>query len=359
MKAPSRIGGLVLSALLFGILVPNPPGWLTARSEPTAIGAPVAFEAPGSDAATPGPVPTQTPTPAGSGFSPANGFVPSHSISVARGDRIDALSIREANAPVVPSVVPTLAPVRFDLFVHRPPGAAPQQALRVLLVLHGMGGQGNAFAKPLVAAAERNQWLLIAPTIPYNSNYMDPVQVMQEDLVLGNELHTLLDELPVRLGVRLKPHALVLGFSRGAQLAHRFAFFHPEQVETVAAISAGSYTMPFAKRDDKVLSFPFGIGDLTERLGEQVNWDSFKRISFWIAVGGKDNRPADVARAFDPYCGRTRVERAKAFEGALHDLGIDAQLAIFPDADHEVSADMRDSALRFLTLDETADNWQN
>jgi pimeloyl-ACP methyl ester carboxylesterase len=255
-----------------------------------------------------------------------------------------------------PAAFSRLAFGSVDVFVHLPPQISPNESLRVLLVLHGMGGQGTAFAQPLIDAADRNHWVLIAPTMPYAADYLDPVPLMQEDLALGTYLQTLLDGLPTRLGLRLHRHVLILGFSRGAQVAHRFAFLHPEQVESVATISAGSYTMPLLMRDGNLLNFPFGVGDLQQRVGESVNWYDFDQISFWIAVGTKDDRPGDVARAFDPYCGRTRVERAKAFEGALQDMGVDAHLTLFANADHEMTSEIKDGALQFLRRDELSDD---
>lgn len=243
-----------------------------------------------------------------------------------------------------------------DVFVHLPPQIAPDETLRVLLVLHGMGGQGAAFAQPLIDAADRNRWVLVAPTMPYAANYLDPAPLMQEDLEVVKYLQTLLDGLPARLGLKLHRHALILGFSRGAQVAHRFAYFYPEHVESVAAISAGSYTMPLLMSDHKILNFPFGVGDLRQRVGAPVNWYAFDNISFWIAVGSRDDRPADVARAFDPYCGHTRVERAKAFESALLDMGMDAHLVLFANADHEMTSEIKDGAVQFLRQDELSDN---
>jgi hypothetical protein len=66
-----------------------------------------------------------------------------------------------------------------------------------------------------------------------------------------------------------------------------------------------------------------------------------------------------VPRALDPYLGKTRVERARAFEQALRSLRVDSHLAIFPNAGHEVTADMRKSALQFLQNDELADHWDD
>ncbi|MGE5264665.1 MAG: hypothetical protein ACM3S0_14900, partial [Acidobacteriota bacterium] len=61
-------------------------------------------------------------------------------------------------------------------------------------------------------------------------------------------------------------------------------------------------------------------------------------------------------RAFDSYIGRTRVERAQKFETALAKLGLDAHLAIFSNADHEVTDEMRTAAVKFLRQDEIADH---
>ena len=52
----------------------------------------------------------------------------------------------------------------------------------------------------------------------------------------------------VRTGLTLKPRVDVYGFSRGAQLAHRFAIFFPERVDHVVVFSAGTYTLPFGAR---------------------------------------------------------------------------------------------------------------
>lgn len=250
-------------------------------------------------------------------------------------------------------------PVKWDIYVHLPPNAAQHAPLRVLLVLHGMGGNGQRFASNLIADADKNGWVVVAPSLPYQRDYMDPEQLMQEDLEFGHILHSLVDSLPERLGLKLRQHVLIFGFSRGAQLGHRFALFHPDHVETVAAISAGSYTLPLARFNSQPIKFPYGTADLAQRLGEPLDVVNFQHITFWVAVGQKDNRSADVSRAFDSYVGRNRVERAQAFESALKSLGVDVHLTIYPNVDHEVTSDMCSGALRFLREDELADHWND
>ena len=245
-----------------------------------------------------------------------------------------------------------------DLYIHLPPQADQHQPLRVLFALHGMGVRGDAFAQALIPDADRYNWVIVAPTMAYQ-DYLQPTLLMDDDLKISQMLLDTLDALPARLNLKLDRHVLMYGFSRGAQLAHRFALLHPDRVATVVSISAGSYTLPMehAKNDDpNPLPFPFGVGDLEKHLGHPLDAVNFKGISFWIGVGERDNQSADVARAFDPYQGQTRIERARVFASVLTALGIDSHLVIFPNTGHEVTTEMRKGALQFLRDDELKDN---
>lgn len=243
----------------------------------------------------------------------------------------------------------------LELFIHLPPDAAKYQPLRVIFVLHGMGGRGAAFSQGLVAEADKYHWLLIAPTIPY-TDYMNMTTLLAEDMRYTGMLADMMNHLPKKLGLKLRQHALVFGFSRGAQLGHRFGLFYPERVESVAAISAGSFTLPseYANNNPKAtpLKMPYGISDLELYLGHVINYEDLKKVSFLIEVGENDNTTDDVPRQFDPYVGKTRVERARAFQSNLLNDGISARLIIFPGASHEMTNDMIKSALQFLRDEE-------
>ncbi len=239
----------------------------------------------------------------------------------------------------------------FDLFIHFPPNVARHQPVRVLIALHGMGAQGEGFAQNLIGDADANGWVLIAPTIPYH-NWLDMKELLEDDVRFTQTLHLLVQDLPKRLHLQIQPQVFLFGFSRGAQLAHRFALFYPEQVSAVVAISAGSYTLPVEQRKvdaiDQTLPLPYGVGDLQKHVARLVDWEDFKKIDFLIGVGEKDNRAGDVPRAFDPYIGNTRIERARAFNNELLKIGVKSQLIIFSGADHEVTAEMRQRAVNFL-----------
>jgi len=230
-----------------------------------------------------------------------------------------------------------------DIYVRLPQTQTGADSLQVVVALHGMAGNGPRFAAPLEAVADRYGWLLVAPTIAYG-DWTDPAQIAREEPALSAWLSQLIDELPQGVGRRVQPRVLIFGYSRGAQLALRFAEIHPEQVAGVAATSAGTYTLPEMHDDDtgQPLSFPFGVANLArEDGGRPFNAREFRAIPIWVAVGANDSNPADVPDAWDPYIGDDRLERAERFAAALSEMGADVRLRIFPGATHGLTDEMR------------------
>ena len=128
-------------------------------------------------------------------------------------------------------------------------------------------------------------------------------------------------------------------------MAHRFTLAYPQEVAAVAALSAGSYTLP--EDEDPAhapLHFPFGVADLEAIGGAPFDRAAFTRVPVWIGVGGADTNPADTARAWDQYEGRTRVERAETFAEQLQARGASVSLHIFGGAGHEETGTMRAQA---------------
>src|SRR5216684_6010063 len=150
-----------------------------------------------------------------------------------------------------------------DVYV-RPPQTSPgDQPLQVLIALHGMGGNGVDFGNSLASQADAHGWLIVAPTINYG-DWTDPLQISREDPALVAWLSDYARSLAVRTGHPVQPRVLIFGHSRGAQLALRFTEIHPEEVAGVSALSAGTYTLPFARDEHtgNALQFPFGVADL-------------------------------------------------------------------------------------------------
>jgi pimeloyl-ACP methyl ester carboxylesterase len=249
-------------------------------------------------------------------------------------------------SPGVASAI-TGTPIR-SVYVRAPrAGTTPGKPLQVLLALHGMGNNGEEFSRDLIEQADHYGWLLVAPTIDYG-DWTNPNTVAREEPILIRALADYLDQLPQLSGLSLRHLVLVLGHSRGAQLAHRFAEFRPDRVLAVAALSAGTYTLPLSAGPQGGMSFPFGVKDLALYTGRAFDATRFGGIAFWIGVGGLDTNPADLPRQWDTYEGTTRVQRAQAFEAAMQQLGASSVLRVFGDARHEVTTEMRMAACRFL-----------
>jgi pimeloyl-ACP methyl ester carboxylesterase len=248
--------------------------------------------------------------------------------------------------PVASPIVGT--PIR-SVYVRTPRGASlSTRPLQVLLALHGMGGNGEDFSKELIESADNNGWVIVAPTIEYG-DWTNPNLVAREDPLLIGAIADYLDQLPALTGMPTRHRVLILGHSRGAQLAHRFAEFRPEKVLAVAALSAGTYTLPRTSVAHAGLSFPFGVKDLAQYADHAFDVARFSEIRFWIGVGGLDDNPADLPRQWDSIEGTTRVQRAQAFEAAMLQLGANSVLRVFSNTRHEVTGEMRQAACAFLS----------
>jgi pimeloyl-ACP methyl ester carboxylesterase len=247
---------------------------------------------------------------------------------------------------------PAAGPASFDAaaaYVYVPTsvrdGSRPAQ---VLFALHGMGGEGQAFCQGFLNAADQNGWVVVAPTFSYR-NWKDPTILAEDDIALTGALADLLDSLPARIGRPVEPRAIVLGFSRGAQLAHRFAEIYPERTRAAVVMAAGTYTVPSAvDAQGQSLLFPYGIADLGQRTGRRISTKALGAVPFWVAVGADDVSPDDVPRQWDRLIGATRLERARSFVRMLGDVGVPASLTVVPGTTHDMSAPMTGGAVEFL-----------
>jgi predicted esterase len=237
-----------------------------------------------------------------------------------------------------------------DFFVHLPPNFGDK--MEVLVALHGMGGQGSEFCQALLARADRERWVVVAPTFAYG-NWQDPNEVTREESSrFIPRLHEFLDGLPAMTGLPLQPKVVFFGFSRGAQLAERYAMVYPEQTLGVAAMSAGTYMLPYAQvpvnGQNVALRYPFGTADLQERFGRPFDLAAFQKVSFWVGVGDNDRNPGDVPHQWDSYIGNNRVARAETFYEWLLDSGMNVRLNVFPGVGHAVTEPISASALDFF-----------
>ena len=83
-----------------------------------------------------------------------------------------------ATAVVAPKAAPRVAQAPgveplSEWVLYLPPDARNRQPLQVLVAMHGMGGNGPDFARPLLPNAEAMGWAVLAPTMPYR-DFRDP-----------------------------------------------------------------------------------------------------------------------------------------------------------------------------------------
>src|SRR5689334_21471982 len=96
-----------------------------------------------------------------------------------------------------------------SVYVRLPQSPASGKPLQVLVALHGIGGNGQDFSQDLLDAADRNGWLIVAPTIEYG-DWTNPNVVANEDPMLIQSLNDYLDALPQMVGAPVRHLVLVL-----------------------------------------------------------------------------------------------------------------------------------------------------
>lgn len=241
--------------------------------------------------------------------------------------------------------------VTDDYFLYIPTTASVLRPLQILVTIHGMGGEGRQFSDSVIAQAEQNGWVVVSPTFQYR-DYKVVANVVGDEVMMLPRLKQIIEQLPARTGLAFQPKVLLYGFSRGAQVVHRYAQWYPEQVLAVALFSAGSYTLPqrtmMTNGASQRLAYPFGVDDLDRYNGTPFNEVGFRTVKFFVGVGGADINPDDTPRDWDATQGTTRVTRAQTFYRSLVGLSVPARIQVFPGVGHDVNTEMRTAALSYL-----------
>ncbi|OBV10238.1 hypothetical protein [Erythrobacter dokdonensis] len=182
----------------------------------------------------------------------------------------------------------------------------------VLVAIHGISRNAAEIAMRFAIHPAFRQVSIIAPLFTrerfgqYQQMRTRKPGQTQSDAALIR----LLEEVAEEHGVPVTRFRL-FGFSGGAQMAHRFAMFHPERVERLCAVSAGWYSLP---RTD--LAYPYGIGN---GQGDPLVGPDFLDIPTTVIVGNRDTRVDESVRQ-DPeiveHQGRNRLRRARCYVSA-------------------------------------------
>ena len=214
-----------------------------------------------------------------------------------------------------------------------------------------MGGNGQDMCRGMLAFAEQNGVIVLAPTFNYNPDYVNPEVIRLEDVKIAAKINEIVPAFEQFSHLQLKDRYLLYGFSRGAQVVHRYSLLYPAKVLGVAVLSAGSYTLPFAtnRTTNEPLPWPYGIADLQKYIGKPFDRADFLKVHFWLEVGALDTDPKGVSRSWDALLGTNRLERSKNFYQSLKLAEAQAQWTVIPDTGHGDTAAMHLPALNFFT----------
>ncbi|WP_432696719.1 alpha/beta hydrolase [Marinobacterium sp. YM272] len=200
---------------------------------------------------------------------------------------------------------------------------------RVLVAVHGISRNYLSQAEAFRSLAERLGICLMAPLFDrerfpnYQRLAANPEQ-LRADLALSM---LLLTWQSARMLPQLKVH--LVGYSGGAQFAHRYAYLHPERVASLSVCSAGWYTLP-----DPDVSYPYGVKNWPEWLGEPRR-NELAMLPMLALVGDQDYQRDSALRTnarLDRSQGKDRIERAnrwvETINGQRSELGVSPPVSL-------------------------------
>lgn len=183
----------------------------------------------------------------------------------------------------------------------------------VLVAVHGVSRNAAEIAMRFATHPSFAQTTIVAPVFTRGAfgKYQQLAARGPDQTPADLALIALIEALAPEHGVSAERLRL-FGFSGGAQMAHRFAMFHPARIARLCLVSAGWYCLP---RVDLV--WPYGIGD---EAGAPVVGAGFLDIPTTVIVGNRDTR-IDANLRQDPiiveHQGRNRLRRARNYVAAL------------------------------------------
>ncbi len=177
-----------------------------------------------------------------------------------------------------------------------------------VVLVHGASRGAARQFREFLPAAIQHGFPLIAPTFSAVAfpGYQRLAGV-DGPMAAADALRLMLSEVAVEFGLDTTQVDLV-GFSGGAQFAHRFAMVDPARVRRMVLASSGWFTLL-----DPARPFPEGIAASPALNGAEVAVDRFLRVPMHLLVGERDVSRDEKLRSngsLDRRQGRHRLARA-------------------------------------------------
>lgn len=254
---------------------------------------------------------------------------------------------------------------------------ASQTVLRklpLLVFIHGTLRDASYAERGLIPFAESTPCAIMAPLFPAgldSTTDLDSYKLLRSPTLRSDlALLDMLNEVAHRWPGIDTTKIFLMGYSGGAQFAHRFLYLYPERLAAVSIGAPGTVTTL-----DHSASWPKGIADVKELFGIRVDKNLIKQVKIQLVVGDADVEVhggaefwtwlqkfkaaagTDLLSSAQPKMGSAEVPNKEIVQNRLGTLkklqalwredGIDAQLDIVEGAKHE-SLKCQPCSLNFL-----------
>jgi hypothetical protein len=209
------------------------------------------------------------------------------------------------------------------------------------VLVHGSLRDADILRDEFIDFAEQNQCVLLAPLFPCAIE--EPGELHNYKLILYRGIRydlVLLDMIAEIAGVyRVETDKVLMhGFSGGGQFVHRFYYLHPERLLAVSIGAPGTVTLP---KDDA--DWWVGTRRMEEIFGRSFNSEAMRQVAVQLVIGEDDIETWDVTVGPKSTLwmdgindsGDNRIERLRALQSALLDMGIAPRLDLVPGVSHE------------------------
>ncbi|KAH8122977.1 Alpha/Beta hydrolase protein [Trichoderma asperelloides] len=251
---------------------------------------------------------------------------------------------------------------------------AASRKLPLLVFIHGTLRDDSYAERGLIPFAESTPCAIMAPLFPAgldSSADLDSYKLLRSP-TLRSDLAFLdmLNEVAYRWPGIDTTKIFLMGYSGGAQFAHRFLYLYPERLAAVSIGAPGSVTIL-----DHSTSWPTGIADVKELFGKHIDINLIKQVKIQLVVGDADvevhggmefwiwlqkfkaAKGADLSSNVQPNMEwnktpnkeivQNRLGILKRLQALWQEDGIDAQLEIIEGTKHE-SLKCQNHSLKFL-----------
>ncbi|KAL7899958.1 Alpha/Beta hydrolase protein [Trichoderma sp. SZMC 28014] len=246
--------------------------------------------------------------------------------------------------------------------------------LPLLVFIHGTLRDDSYTERGLIPFAESTPCAILAPLFPAGldgSTDLDSYKLLRSPTLRSDlALLDMLNEVALRWPGIDTTRIFLMGYSGGAQFAHRFLYLYPQRLAAVSIGAPGTVT-----KLDHSASWPTGIENTEELFGIHVDKNLIKQVKIQLVVGDADveihggaefwmwlqkfktaagsgslssaQPDVELSKVPDKEIVQNRLGTLKKLQALWREDGIDAQLDIVEGAKHE-SLKCQPYSLNFL-----------